>query len=217
MKRASAIGVSVMMIFFMLCGCFGYAAFGDLAPENLLAGFGFHQTSWVIDLANFFIVVHLLGAYQYLKVETQLPKSRGVSAAGVRAIETWASRRWPDSGFIMSEYSISIYSKRLTTMNLFRLTWRTLFVVMVTLVALALPFFTDMIALMGAIGYWPIVVYFPVEMHIAQNKIPKRTARWAGLQLLSFLIFLISLAAASGAIQGLHKNLHAYEPFKSKD
>ena len=89
--------------------------------------------------------------------------------------------------------------------------------VMVTMVALALPFFTDMIALMGSIGYWPIVVYFPVEMHIAQYKIPKRSARWAGLQLLSLLNLLISLAAASGAIQGLHKNLHTYKPFESKD
>lgn len=205
MKRASAIAVSVMTAFFVMCGSFGYAAFGDHAPENLLAGFGFHQTSWVIDLANFFIVVHLVGAYQVLAQPV------------FRAVETWASKTWPNSGFITKGYIISVYGKRLITMNLFRLTWRTLFVVIVTVVALALPFFTDMIALMGAIGYWPIVVYFPVEMHIAQNKIPKRTMKWAGLQLLSFVTFLISLAAACGAIQGLHKNLHTYEPFKSQD
>ena len=139
-----------------------------------------------------------------------------------RVVELWASRKWPESEFITKEYPIGHYifsSKKITlfSINHFRLSWRTFFVVMVTVVALALPFFTDMLALMGAIGYWPMVVYFPVEMHIAQNKIGRRTMKWFRLQLLSLICFLISLAAASGAIQGLYKNLHTYKPFMSKD
>lgn len=139
-----------------------------------------------------------------------------------RIIELWASSKWPESRFITHEYPIGhvfFGNKKITllSINLFRLTWRTIFVVMVTVVALALPFFTDMLALMGAVGYWPIVVYFPVEMHIAQNKIGRRTMKWMRLQFLSLMCFLLSLAAASGAIQGLYKNLHTYKPFMSKD
>lgn len=42
----------------------GYAAFGDNAPGNLLTGFGFYNPYWLIDIANVFIMVHLVGAYQ---------------------------------------------------------------------------------------------------------------------------------------------------------
>ena len=48
----------------MLCGCLGYAAFGQNAPRNLLIGFGFYEPYWLIDFANACIVVYLLGAYQ---------------------------------------------------------------------------------------------------------------------------------------------------------
>ncbi|XP_062098335.1 amino acid permease 1-like [Humulus lupulus] len=211
MKKASTIGVSVMTTFFMMCGCFGYAAFGNHAPENLLAGFGYQETSWIVDLANLFIVVHLVGAYQVLIQPV------------FRIVELWARKKWPESRFITCDYPVGgptfMNSKNITlfSINLFRLTWRTVFVVMVTVVALALPFFTDMLALMGAIGYWPIVVYFPVEMHISLNKIHRRTVKWFSLQLISLVCFLLSLAAATGAIQGLYKNLHTYKPFMSKD
>ena len=40
--------------------------------------------------------------------------------------------------------------------------------VMVTVLAMAMPFFNEMLALLGAIGFWPLGVYFPVEMYIAQ-------------------------------------------------
>nr|GFB55068.1 putative amino acid transporter, transmembrane domain-containing protein [Tanacetum cinerariifolium] len=42
-KRSSAIAVTVTSIFYLGCGCFGYAAFGNNAPGNLLTGFGFYE------------------------------------------------------------------------------------------------------------------------------------------------------------------------------
>lgn len=48
----------------MMCGCLGYAAFGNSAPGNMLTGFGFYEPFWLVDLANIFIVIHLVGAYQ---------------------------------------------------------------------------------------------------------------------------------------------------------
>lgn len=35
-------------------------------PGNLLTGFGFYEPYWLIDLANVFIIVHLVGGYQVL-------------------------------------------------------------------------------------------------------------------------------------------------------
>lgn len=64
MKRANAVAVATTTAFYMMCGCFGYAAFGNDAPGNLLTGFGFFEPYWLVDLANACVVLHLLGAYQ---------------------------------------------------------------------------------------------------------------------------------------------------------
>lgn len=67
MKKATLLSIAVTTIFYLLCGCMGYAAFGDLAPGNLLTGFGFYNPYWLLDIANVAIVVHLVGAYQVRK------------------------------------------------------------------------------------------------------------------------------------------------------
>ncbi|BBG95590.1 amino acid permease 3 [Prunus dulcis] len=41
MKKATIVSVATTTLFYMLCGCMGYAAFGDSSPGNLLTGFGF--------------------------------------------------------------------------------------------------------------------------------------------------------------------------------
>lgn len=64
MKRASVISISVTTFFYLCCGGFGYAAFGDDTPGNILTGFGFYEPFWLIDFANACIVVHLVGGYQ---------------------------------------------------------------------------------------------------------------------------------------------------------
>lgn len=64
MKKANIIAVSTTTAFYMMCGCFGYAAFGNDAPGNLLAGFSFFEPSWLVEVANACIVLHLVGAYQ---------------------------------------------------------------------------------------------------------------------------------------------------------
>jgi len=64
MKKASTVAVFIQTFFFFCCGCFGYAAFGDSTPGNLLTGFGFYEPFWLVDFANACIVLHLVGGYQ---------------------------------------------------------------------------------------------------------------------------------------------------------
>ena len=64
MKKASMFSVTTTTFFYLLCGCFGYAAFGENTPGNLLTGFGFYEPYWLIDFANACIVLHMVGAYQ---------------------------------------------------------------------------------------------------------------------------------------------------------
>ncbi|KAK4800740.1 hypothetical protein SAY86_021227 [Trapa natans] len=69
MKRASLAGISTTTLFYVMCGCLGYAAFGNDAPGNFLTGFGFYEPFWLIDVANVCIAIHLIGAYQVLELK----------------------------------------------------------------------------------------------------------------------------------------------------
>ncbi|KAH9312150.1 hypothetical protein KI387_027185, partial [Taxus chinensis] len=126
MKKSSMFAVVTTTFFYVLCGCFGYAAFGDNAPGNIFTGFGFYEPYWLVDFANACIVVHLVGAYQVL-------------------------------------------------------------------------------GLLGGAKFWPLVVYFPVRMHIVQNKFKHWTIDWVLLQTFSFLCLLISVGSTLGSIEGLVK------------
>ncbi|KAG6480727.1 hypothetical protein ZIOFF_057312 [Zingiber officinale] len=204
MKKASTISIAITTIFYMLCGCMGYAAFGDEAPGNLLTGFGFYNPYWLLDIANLAIVIHLVGAYQ-------------VFCQPLFAfVEKWSASRWHKSEFITREYEVRIPCTGTTyKLNLFRAVWRTIFVVLTTVISMLMPFFNDVVGILGAFGFWPLTVYFPVEMYIAQNKIRPWTSRWLGLRILSFTCLLVSLAAACGSVAGVVLDLKSYRPFKS--
>ncbi|OWM90111.1 hypothetical protein CDL15_Pgr006432 [Punica granatum] len=203
MKKATLISVAVTTLFYMLCGCFGYAAFGDMSPGNLLTGFGFYNPFWLVDIANAAIVIHLVGAYQ-------------VYCQPLFAfIEKYAKERFPDSQFITKDIEVPVPGFKPYKLNLFRLVWRTIFVIITTVISMLLPFFNDVVGLLGALGFWPLTVYFPVEMYIAQKKIPKWSTKWLCLQILSFACLIITIAAAAGSVAGVMLHLKSYKPFST--
>ena len=66
MKKASIIAFMATTFFYLCFGSFGYAAFGENTPGNLLTGFDSYESYWLVDLANACIVLHLVGGYQVL-------------------------------------------------------------------------------------------------------------------------------------------------------
>lgn len=78
-----------------------------------------------------------------------------------------------------------------------------------------LPFFNDVVGLLGALGFWPLTVYFPIEMYIKQKKIGRWTNQWIGLQMLSAACLFVSIAAAVGSIAGVVLDLKTYKPFNT--
>ncbi|XP_055804402.1 amino acid permease 3-like [Solanum dulcamara] len=202
MKKASLISVAVTTVFYMLCGCFGYAAFGDQSPGNLLTGFGFYNPYWLLDIANVAIVVHLVGDYQ-------------VFCQPLFAfVEKKAAEWYPDSKIITKEIDTPILGCKPFKLNFFRLIWRTIFVIFTTVISMLMSFFKDVVGILGAFGFWPLTVYFPVKMYIVQKNIPKWSGRWICLQLLSGACLVISIAAAVGSFAGIVSDLQVYWPFK---
>ncbi|KAL6992807.1 hypothetical protein U1Q18_010923 [Sarracenia purpurea var. burkii] len=130
-------------------------------------------------------------------------------------VEGWCRRRWPQSGFIAREYSISTPFGTTFSFNFFRLVWRTTFVAFTTVIAALLPFFNDFLGLLGAVAFWPLTVYFPIKMYILQARIVRFSPNWIWLQLLSAFCLVVSLLAAAGSIQGLIKDVQLFKPFHS--
>ncbi|KAK7351510.1 hypothetical protein VNO77_11026 [Canavalia gladiata] len=203
MKKANALGITAMTILFLLCGGLGYAAFGDHTPGNILTGFGFYEPFWLVSLGNVCILIHMIGAFQVLAQPL------------FRIIEMGANIMWPRSDFINKEYPTKLGSLTFS-FNLFRLIWRTIYVMVATIIAMAMPFFNEFLALLGAIGFWPLIVFFPIQMHIAQKKVKRLSLKWCVLQVLSFVCFLVSVVAAVGSIRGISKNIKKYKLFMYK-
>lgn len=132
-----------------------------------------------------------------------------------KLVEEWSSKRWPECDFIVREYHIRIPLFGTWSLNLFRSTWRTIYVVITTVAGMTFPFFNNVLGLIGAASFWPLTVYFPIEMHILQSKIPSYSSTWMGLKFLSGLCLIVSLFAAAGSIQGIVEDLNNYRPFTS--
>lgn len=203
MKKATLVSIIVTTVFYLLCGGMGYAAFGDHVPGNLLTGFGFYNPYWLLDIANFAIVVHLVGAYQVF------------SQPFFAFVEKWSARKWPKNNFVTAEHEIHIPCIGVYQLNFFRLVWRTLFVLLTTIIAMLLPFFNDVVGILGAFGFWPLTVYYPIDMYISQKKIGRWTKKWLALQMLSGCCLIISILAAVGSIAGVVLDLKTYKPFKT--
>ncbi|XP_024535599.1 amino acid permease 4 isoform X1 [Selaginella moellendorffii] len=203
MKKATLIGIITTTTFYLSVGCFGYGAFGNGARGNLLTGFGFYDPYWLVDFANACIVVHLVGAYQVF------------SQPLFEFVESTAANKWPKSGCIHTEHAIRIPFVGTWRVNVFRLLWRTMYVIFTTIAAMLLPFFNDIVGLIGAAGFWPLTVYFPIEMFIKQKRIESWSWSWVALKTISAACLMISIAAGIGSIEGILHSLEKYTPFKT--
>lgn len=73
MKKASINAIVITTFFYLCCSCFGYAAFGNDTPGNLLTGF--YEPFWLVDFANACIVLHLVGGYQVVLKPESFPST----------------------------------------------------------------------------------------------------------------------------------------------
>ncbi|KAK2640048.1 hypothetical protein Ddye_027843 [Dipteronia dyeriana] len=192
MKKASMAAIFITTFFYLCCGCFGYAAFGSLAPGNLLTGFGFYEPYWLIDLANACIVLHLVGAYQIY--------SQPVFAFG----ERWFTKKFPTSRFVNNFYTFkNIPPLPPLKINLLRVCFRTAYVASTTAVAMIFPYFNDVLGVLGALSFWPLAIYFPVEMYMVQNKIDSWTRKWIVVRTFSLFCLFVTIISLVASIEGL--------------
>ncbi|KAL2476574.1 putative amino acid permease 7 [Abeliophyllum distichum] len=192
MKKASTTALIISTFFSLCIGCFGYAAFGNQAPGNLLTGFG--EPYWLIDFANVCIVLHLVGGYQIY--------SQPLFAVA----ERWMSNKHPNSGFVNKEHKIKLPLMPDFKLNLLRLCFRTAYVASTTGLAILFPYFNQVLGVLGALNFWPLGIYFPVQMYLARYNIRAWTGTWTVLQAFKILGLLCNIIALVGSVEGLISN-----------
>ena len=125
--------------------------------------------------------------------------------------EKWLAARWPESGFFHHEYAVRLPlaggGGRAARFTLCKLVVRTAFVAATTVVSLMLPFFNAVLGLLGAIAFWPLTVYFPVTMYIAQARVAPGSRKWVALQTLNVGALVVSLLAAVGSVADMVQRL----------
>lgn len=187
MRKASIMAVCTTTFFYFCCGGFGYAAFGNSTPGNLLTGFGFYEPYWLIDFANACVVLHLVGGYQVF------------SQPLYASIEKVFAKKYPNSRFVQRE----LKQLPVLRLNLMRLCLRTAYVGFTTGFAILFPYFNQIVGVAGAINFWPIVVYFPVEMYLVQKNIGPWTAKSIAFRIYCFSTFIVILFAFVGSVKSL--------------
>jgi len=131
-------------------------------------------------------------------------------------VENWGKERWPNSHFVNGEHALKFPLFGTFPVNFFRVVWRTTYVIITALIAMMFPFFNDFLGLIGSLSFWPLTVYFPIEMYIKQSKMQKFSFTWTWLKILSWACLIVSIISAAGSIQGLAQDLKKYQPFKAQ-
>ncbi|GFP99118.1 probable amino acid permease 7 [Phtheirospermum japonicum] len=191
MKKATMASILITTFFYLCCAGFGYAAFGNATPGNLLTGFGFYEPYWLVDFANACIILHLVGGYQVY--------SQPVFAYA----EKWLAGKFPESRFVNKFYTCDLRLLPSFKLNMLRLCFRTAYVMSTTGIAMSFPYFNQVLGILGALNFWPVAIYFPVEMYFVQSKTGAWTRKWVVLRVFSAFCLVLSVVGLIGSIEGL--------------
>ncbi|EFN54604.1 hypothetical protein CHLNCDRAFT_58128 [Chlorella variabilis] len=185
MKRGVWVGVVIITTFYFFVSVLGYAAYGwEALYKNpyVISFLSLSNNVWpsnnattnVSRAANLMVLIHMVPAYQVF--------SQPVFAAVERQL------RHKNSSILAKTGRVG-----------FRIAFRSLYVVVVCFVAIALPFFSDFVGLIGALGFWPATVLFPIEMYRKIHKPSMKMTIW--LETLNVFCAIITICAVMGSVQ----------------
>lgn len=115
----------------------------------------------------------------------------------------------------MYTINVPVFKQVSISFSFSKLVLRSIIILTTTLVTMMVPFFNAILGLLGAISFWPMTVYFPISMHIAQKKIIRGTPKCLFLQSLSIFCLVTSLAVAVGSAVDIASSLKLPVPFKT--
>lgn len=196
MKRAVNISVAIMTGFYISIACAGFASQGYGQNPYLLSQYQCVAPNWVLYMANAMVIIHLVAAFQVW------------SQPHFALVEEWIEHG-------VCKDVQNRYGRYLTRGLPLRLVYRSFYVVVVTFLAVLLPFFQSVLGFVGALGFWPITIFFPVNCYIRVFRPKKSFVIF--LRILDIFCFLLTLAVMVASFQSMIENGKSAELFSSGD
>ena len=117
--------------------------------------------------------------------------------------ENWFRSTFPDSEFVNNTYTLKLPFLPAFQFSFLRLCFRTAYVASTTAIAVIFPYFNQILGVLGGINFWPLTIYFPVEMYLRQCDIRPWTAKWIMLRTFSIVGFVVGMFTLVGSIEGI--------------
>ncbi|KAH6758571.1 lysine histidine transporter 1 [Perilla frutescens var. frutescens] len=144
-------GVVVAYIIIALCylpvAIIGYWVFGNAVEENILLSL--HKPTWLIAMANMFVVFHLIGSYQVYAIPV----------------------------FDMME-SVLVKKMKLQPTWYLRFITRNTYVALTMFIAITFPFFDGLLAFFGGFGFAPTTYFLPCILWLVICKPRRFSVSW---------------------------------------
>ncbi|KAJ0981582.1 hypothetical protein J5N97_009837 [Dioscorea zingiberensis] len=168
----------------------GYWAFGPTVQPYILSSLTIPQ--WTIVMANIFAVIQISGCFQiYCRPTYAYFEGRLLSKNA-----NYRTR-------------ISYYLRRLSL--------TIIYMTLITLIAAAMPFFGDFVAICGAVGFTPLDFVFPSLAFLRSGKMPQKPRLRISVQIISISISvwfsIVGLLGCIGAIRFIILDLKTYKFF----
>lgn len=118
-------------------------------------------------------------------------------------IEHLIQSRFPNSEFVNRTYALPLPLMPDFELNFLRIAFRTACVALSVIVAMIFPYLNLILGVLGGLNFWPLAIYFPVEMYMRISNIEVWTTRWVMLRAFGIFCFLLGYFACLGSIEGI--------------
>ncbi|EEF41410.1 amino acid transporter, putative [Ricinus communis] len=189
-KGVSAAYGVILLTYWPLAFC-GYWAFGSEVQPYIVASLSIPE--WTVVMANLFAVIQISGCYQIY--------CRPTYAYFEDKMKQW------------SKTANHIPAKE----RLIRVVFTSIYIVLVTLVAAAMPFFGDFVSICGAVGFTPLDFVFPAIAYLKSGRMPKSTKFRVLIQLMNFAtaawFSVVAVLGCIGAVKFIIEDIRTYKFF----
>ncbi|KAI3514600.1 hypothetical protein L1887_13151 [Cichorium endivia] len=184
MYKGIAGAYTIIVLSYWQLAFLGYWAFGSEVEPFIVASL--KTPEWTTVMANLFAVIQICGCFQiYCR---------------------------PTYGFF--EEKLASSEETGVKNHVVRLVCTSVYMGLITLVAAAMPFFGDFVAICGAIGFTPLDFVFPVLAHLKAKRLPKNSIPVVMLNIVIAMWFsAVAVMGCIGAVKFIIDDINTYRFF----
>ncbi|CBI17949.3 hypothetical protein VitviT2T_009205 [Vitis vinifera] len=188
-RGVSAAYVLIVLSYWQLA-FWGYWAFGSQVQPYILSSLTIPH--WAIVMANIFAVIQISGCFQIYCRPTFIHLEE-------KLLSQKTASRIPFRNYLIRLLLTSVY------------------MVVITLIAAAMPFFGDFVSICGAVGFTPLDFVFPALAYLKAGRMPKNMRLRRSVQLINLTIAtwfsVVAVVGCIGAIRFIVIDVRTYKFF----